>query len=588
MDYHPILCGETLEESTSECFDIKQGDKNYKLNIKLFDNIIESCLSEENLFLEIYKKRISKNEIISRFSSFKEFLGRIKNNLLQNSLYIKNKSDALISIELNQDSFSFELSKYKLNSNLITANFNRGMLKLITDMNNLTNKYEDIFQKNKSIKEEIDQIKKENENLKEENKNFKNLNLELTKIKKSQEDLKENMKKEIEKLKNSITIKDSKKINKYEEIKEIKKLVDDVLKLKEEIKYLKTKYINANANTGQTEKKIEKLKEKNIENIDEKNIKNRKVNIIVNKRGKNDSNFLTNYNNSPKKVISREKRQKNGNSINNDSNSEYYSDDNLIKRIIKAINLKEIISRQGNPKNIEFGNYKQNSINKILTKPFIKTKNYEPKIYTKKTLTKKNSFIGYNTDNEGNNKNKYRESIEIQKTNKKDSTHKKLDSLNYKQNNIKHEPKNEIDKRGCRFNINKICNNKANLLYLYSPKNNGVFISKNNEENKINSQYFKSPESSEINYPNIYSNNKKMNDLIYHKKNIQNLFEEERTETFCLKNNYFDMNISGRDYNKNKSALKKGSLSQNFMINKFKEYDEHYETNPNSLKNYFY
>ena len=37
MDYEPMLYIETPEGSTSECFDIKQGDKNYKLNIKLLD-----------------------------------------------------------------------------------------------------------------------------------------------------------------------------------------------------------------------------------------------------------------------------------------------------------------------------------------------------------------------------------------------------------------------------------------------------------------------------------------------------------------------------------------------------------------------
>ena len=73
MDYHPILCGETLEESTSECFDIKQGDKNYKLNIKLFDNIIESCLSEENLFLEIYEKKHPKTKYFQDFLLSKNF-----------------------------------------------------------------------------------------------------------------------------------------------------------------------------------------------------------------------------------------------------------------------------------------------------------------------------------------------------------------------------------------------------------------------------------------------------------------------------------------------------------------------------------
>ena len=73
MDYHPILCRETPEGATSECFDIKQGDKNYKLNIILLDEYIESSLSEENLFLEIYEKKHPKTKYFQDFLLSKNF-----------------------------------------------------------------------------------------------------------------------------------------------------------------------------------------------------------------------------------------------------------------------------------------------------------------------------------------------------------------------------------------------------------------------------------------------------------------------------------------------------------------------------------
>ena len=251
------------------------------------------------------------------------------------------------------------------------------------------------------------------------------------------------------------------------------------------------------------------------------------------------------------------------------------------------------MSRKFNPKNIELPNYNQKSINRKGKKSFNKIRKFETKIYKKKVspFTLRNNIINFNTlnntDNEDYNKNRIIESIGIEKSKKKDSMHKIFDSPNYKQLNITYGRNNKTNKK-IRFSDNKISDNLDNLSSLYLSKGREILTSKNNKQNNNNPQNFKRVESSEIHYSNIYNNYKKMNNIIYHKANIKKFIEEEKNDKnhFFCNNNYFDTHniddISERNYNKNsfKSALKKGALSQSLLINKYKENDEHYETNP--------
>ena len=96
MDVPPLI-QETKEEEISEIFCIKQGDKQYKLNLQINDQKLLLKIIEENIFLEEYEKELKSEEIkvmsniYFKFSNYKELSNYIKSEINNNNLEIEQK-----------------------------------------------------------------------------------------------------------------------------------------------------------------------------------------------------------------------------------------------------------------------------------------------------------------------------------------------------------------------------------------------------------------------------------------------------------------------------------------------------------------
>ena len=118
MDVAPPI-QETKEEQISEVFCIKQGDKQYKLNLQINDQKLLLKIIEENIFLEEYEKELKSEEIkvmsniYFKFSNYKELFNYIKSEINNNNIEINKTDINTIIIKLKKDKILFKLLKKK-------------------------------------------------------------------------------------------------------------------------------------------------------------------------------------------------------------------------------------------------------------------------------------------------------------------------------------------------------------------------------------------------------------------------------------------------------------------------------------------
>ena len=175
---------ETLELLKSESFDINQETNKYKLIIEIYIQNIKIIVLENNELHTEYELNLNLEElklihkIFLMFSTCQEFLDLIKVLIEKNKLSINKLVDNEISVELNveylyqQNKIKFDLSKKKINFELITLDIYKQLSIIKDDYNKLDKDYKKIKDKNRDLEIENNTIKKEINILKEENKNL--------------------------------------------------------------------------------------------------------------------------------------------------------------------------------------------------------------------------------------------------------------------------------------------------------------------------------------------------------------------------------------------------------------------------------
>jgi len=258
---------ETLELLKSESFDINQETNKYKLIIEIYIQNIKIIVLENNELHIEYELNLNLEElklihkIFLMFSTCQEFLDLIKVLIEKNKLTIIKLVDNEISVELNveylyqQNTIKFDLSKKKINFELIALDIYKQLSIIKDDYNKLDKDYTKIKDKNRDLEKENNTIKNEINILKEENKNLNEQNHKIIRIIKSlQKDmnnlLEENndINKKIKSLNNekvkNIVFKKKNKINSsimnIEEYEMIESIINQ--RMNKEIKHIKKLY----------------------------------------------------------------------------------------------------------------------------------------------------------------------------------------------------------------------------------------------------------------------------------------------------------------------------------------------------------
>ena len=177
----------TPKESYSEIFDIKQGQKIYKLKIEIINENISLILSKEKTIFEQYEINLNFYELkqihtaFSMLASCQEFIEYIKALIKNNKLKIKKENENQISIEIiveylfKQNTIKIDLKSKSINMESIV----KDMHKQLSILNERLEKFDINY---KELKKENISLKDENNILKEDNKNMNN---EIVEIKKS-------------------------------------------------------------------------------------------------------------------------------------------------------------------------------------------------------------------------------------------------------------------------------------------------------------------------------------------------------------------------------------------------------------------
>ena len=188
---------ETLELLKSESFDINQETNKYKLIIEIYIQNIKIIVLENNELHTEYELNLNLEElklihkIFLMFSTCQEFLDLIKVLIEKNKLTIIKLVDNEISVELNveylyqQNTIKFDLSKKKINFELIALDIYKQLSIIKDDYNKLDKDYTKIKDKNRDLEKENNTIKNEINILKEENKNLNEKNHKIIRIIKS-------------------------------------------------------------------------------------------------------------------------------------------------------------------------------------------------------------------------------------------------------------------------------------------------------------------------------------------------------------------------------------------------------------------
>ena len=170
MDGAPLPIISIPKETISECFEIKQEEKNYKLNIIIINQDITLDLLDEKELMKEYEKKLTLVElrqihkIFSMFNSSQEFIDFMKALINNKKLSIKSENESKISIEFiveylyKQNTIEIDLNKKNINFELIA----RDLYKQISILNI---NYKNIVEENKILKEENKSIKERLNNL---------------------------------------------------------------------------------------------------------------------------------------------------------------------------------------------------------------------------------------------------------------------------------------------------------------------------------------------------------------------------------------------------------------------------------------
>ena len=173
----------TPKEEIKESFEIKQEEKNYKLNIEIINQEIILNVFEKNLMKE-YEIKLSFDElkalhkIFLTLNSSQDFIDFIKAAIENKKILIKENKDNQITIELmiehlfKQNIIKFDLIKKKMNLELIVQD-------LYQKIEKVTKENKIIKDENTKMKEDINNLKKDNNKIKDENKIMKQENENL-------------------------------------------------------------------------------------------------------------------------------------------------------------------------------------------------------------------------------------------------------------------------------------------------------------------------------------------------------------------------------------------------------------------------
>ena len=257
---------ETSQLIISNSFDIIQENNNYKLKIEIYSQNIKIIVSENDELHTEYELNMNLEElrlthkIFLMFSDCQEFLELIKVLIEKNKIIINKSVENEISVELiveylyQQNTIKFDLSKKKINFELITKDIYKQISIIKDDYKKLDINYKKIKEENKNLEAENSLIKNEINNLKEENENLKEQNRKINQIIKSlQKDMNDlheennNINKKIKSLNNEVKLPIFKKKNKInssimntEELLMISSVINQ--RMNKEIKQIKKLY----------------------------------------------------------------------------------------------------------------------------------------------------------------------------------------------------------------------------------------------------------------------------------------------------------------------------------------------------------
>ena len=161
----PII--QTPKEEHKESFEIKQQEKNYKLNINIINQeIILNILDEKDLMKE-YEIKLTFDElkiihkIFLTFNSCKDFIDFIKASVENKKMFIKRNKENQMTIEF--------MVEYLFKQNIIRFDLNQKKMNLELSIQDLYQKFINISEICKNLIEENKNIKEDNIILKQEN-----------------------------------------------------------------------------------------------------------------------------------------------------------------------------------------------------------------------------------------------------------------------------------------------------------------------------------------------------------------------------------------------------------------------------------
>jgi len=191
MEDAPLPIIQTPKEETKESFEIKQEEKNYKMNINIINQEIILNIFDEKDFMKEYEIKLTFDElknihkIFLTFNSCKDFIDFIKASIENKKILIKKDKDNQVTIILlfeyifKQNTIKFELNQKKMNFESSIQDLYQKYSHINEICKNLEMNYNKLIEDNKNIKEENNRIKEESSKIKEDNKNLKQENLNL-------------------------------------------------------------------------------------------------------------------------------------------------------------------------------------------------------------------------------------------------------------------------------------------------------------------------------------------------------------------------------------------------------------------------
>ncbi len=167
MEDAPLPIIQTPKEEHKESFEIKQQEKNYKLNINIINQeIILNILDEKDLMKE-YEIKLTFDElkiihkIFLTFNSCKDFIDFIKASVENKKMFIKKNKENQMTIEF--------MVEYLFKQNIIRFDLNQKKMNLELSIQDLYQKFINISEICKNLIEENKNIKEDNIILKQEN-----------------------------------------------------------------------------------------------------------------------------------------------------------------------------------------------------------------------------------------------------------------------------------------------------------------------------------------------------------------------------------------------------------------------------------